>query len=122
MRTPYVHTPLRNGDNAFLLRERDRRKRRELWLVVVALLPLGLGLLLYTWVQLETLRLGFRLSDLEAELHDLERQERQLELQTAAAARLATVESRAGEELGMVRQSQDQTLYLEEIGLEEIGP
>lgn len=122
MRTPYVHTPQRNGDNAFLRRERDRRKRRELLLVVVALLPLGLGLLLYTWVQLETLRLGFHLSDLEAELHDLERQERQLELQTAAAARLATVESRATKELGMARQTQAQTLYLEEIGLEETGP
>lgn len=122
MRTPYVHTPARNGDNAFLRRERDRRKRRELLLVVVALLPLGLGLLLYTWVQLETLRLGFRLSDLEAELHNLERQEQRLELTAAAAARLSTVEVRASEELGMARQSQEQTVYLEEIALGAHGP
>ena len=115
MKTPYVHTPQRNGENAFLRRERDRQKRRELVLVVVALLPLGIGLLLYTWMQLETLRVGYRITDLERELHALTREEQQLELKAAAEARPAVIESRAGEALGLLPQTQEQTLYLEEL-------
>lgn len=115
MKTPYVHTPPRNGENAFLRRERDRQKRRELMLVVVALLPLGLGLLLYTWMQLEALRVGYRITELERELHALARDEQQLELESAAEARPALLAARATETLGLVRQAQEQTIYLEEL-------
>lgn len=115
MKTPYVHTPARNSDNAFLRRERDRRKRRELLLVVVALLPLGFGLMLYTWVQVKTLRAGYNITDLERRLHALGRQEQQLELQAADRARPAVIEEQAARKLGMEHQTQAQTLYLEEL-------
>ncbi len=115
MKTPYIHTPPRNSDNAFLRRERDAQRRRELILVVLALLPLGLGLLLYTWVQLETLAVGYRITDLDRRLRELQREAQGLELTAAEAARPSAIEQRAASELGMVLQTQEQTLYREEL-------
>lgn len=115
MKTPYAHTPVRQGANTYLRRERDRRRRRELVLVVVALLPLALGLLLHTWVQLEILGAGYRINVLERDLERLRRQERELDLEAAARARPARVEEQAGRRLEMVRQTQAQTVYVEEI-------
>lgn len=115
MKTPYAHTPARDEDNTLLLRERDRLRRRELWMMVLALLPLGLGLLVYTWVQLETLATGYRISSLEKDLHDLERTQHQLELEGSELSRPELVEQLALERLGMTRQSHEQTLYFEDL-------
>ena len=52
MRNAYtVHRPV---INAYLVRERDRRRLRDLALVLLAVFPLALGLMVYTWLQLET--------------------------------------------------------------------
>ncbi len=42
--------------NAYLVRERDRRRLRELAVVLLVVLSLGGGLLAYTWIHLEVLR------------------------------------------------------------------
>lgn len=115
MKTPYARTPPRHGANTYLRRERDRRRHRELVLVVVALLPLGLGLLLYTWLQLQTLGTGYRINELERELQHLERQERELSLQAAEEERPERVEKEAGDRLGLVSQTEAQTLFYEEV-------
>ena len=42
--------------NTYLVRERDRRRLRELALVLLVVLCLGGGLLAYTWIHLEVTR------------------------------------------------------------------
>lgn len=111
MKTPYAHTPARDGDNTFLLRERDRRRRNDLVRMTLTLLPLGLGLLIYTWVQLETLATGYRISEKERELHQLDRQRQTLELTADDLARPLLVEKLAAERLALRPQTQEQTLY-----------
>src|SRR4029077_18469813 len=64
--------------NTYLVRERDRRRVRELALVLLVVLCLGGGLLAYTWIHLEVTRTGYRIDKLEHELAARTREERQL--------------------------------------------
>ena len=60
MKSKYaVHRPV---VNAYLVRERDRRRVRELLGIVLALAPLGAALLIYTWVHLEVLGAGIQVN------------------------------------------------------------
>jgi hypothetical protein len=110
-----AYTVRRPVVNAYLVRERDRRRWRELGLVVAAVFPLGLGLLTYTWQQLETLRVGYRIEALERRAHQLEQVERQLRLESAYLGNPARLAERAGSELGLAPPRIDQVLFLEEI-------
>lgn len=99
MRSKYaVRRPVAN---TYLVRERDRRRARELVAVLVALLPAGVALLAYTWVHLEVLRTGYRIDALERRLHETVQIERQLRLEAAYLASPERVARRAVEELGM---------------------
>jgi len=102
-------------DNTFLVRERDRRRWREALLVVAALLPLGVGLLTYTWVHVEVLDAGYRIQDLEGELRVETRLLRQRRLEASYLASPGLIERRAQEELGMVRPSAERMLFWEEV-------
>lgn len=113
MKTPYASR--RPVANTVLVRQRDRRRRRELALVVMAVLPLALGLLGYAWLHLETLATGYRIEALERRLHALDRQRRELRLDAASLARPERVERVARETLGMGEQRLEQTVYWEEI-------
>lgn len=115
MRTPYALTPPRDGANSYLRRERDRKRWRELLVVVITLLPFGLGLLIYTSIQLQTLAAGYRITEFERRAKELARQRQHLELALAERSRAAAVEAVASGDLGMSAQSPEQTLYLEEI-------
>lgn len=98
-------------DNAFLVRERDRRRRRELVWILLAAVPLVIGLLTYSWVHQELIAAGYRMDQLERQLHDLEQMERRLELELARRGSPALVERRAVEELGMVPPTSDQLVF-----------
>jgi hypothetical protein len=111
---PNAYTVRRPVVNAYLVRERDRRRLRELALVLAAVFPLGAGLLAYTWQQLETLRLGYRIEALERRAHDLAQVERQLRLESAYLANPARLAERAASELGLASPGVDQILFLEE--------
>ena len=87
--------------NSYLVRERDRRRVRELALVLLVVLCLGGGLLAYTWIHLEVTRTGYRIDKLERELTEQTREERQLRLEAAYLASPSQIERRAVEELGM---------------------
>ncbi len=69
MRNAYAFT--RPVANAYLVRERDRKRLRELALVLVAVGTLGIGLLSYTWIHLEVLSTGYKIDKLEKQLHKL---------------------------------------------------
>jgi hypothetical protein len=53
-----MYTQKKPIDNTHIVRERDRRRNRELLAVLSLGIPIGLFLLLFTWQNLEVIRLG----------------------------------------------------------------
>lgn len=101
--------------NTYLVRERDRRRARELAFVMVVVVSLGGGLLAYIWIHLQVLATGYRIDELEREMVDLSRKERQLRLEAAYLASPSQVERRAVGELGMRPPALEQVLFWEEL-------
>lgn len=111
MRGSYaVHRPVANE---YLVRERDRRRLRDLGLVLLVLAPLGLALSAFTWVHLQVLDAGYEIEALEERLHELHRQESRLRLEASYLASPTVIERRATEELGMRPPEIDQLVFLE---------
>ena len=113
MRNAYAFT--RPVVNTYLVRERDRRRFRELALVLLVVVSLGGGLLAYTWIHLEVLRTGYRIDTLESELTKLTREERQLRLMAAHLSSPSQIERRAVEELGMQPPTLEQVVFWGEL-------
>ena len=109
MKTPYLLP--RPPRNRYLVRQRDRRRMRELVRVGLAILVVGVALLGYTWLHLELLGSGYRVEGLEQRLHELERRERHLRLEEAYLSSPQRVESRAVRELGMRAPELGQLLF-----------
>lgn len=101
--------------NTYLVRERDRRRQRELAVVLLSVLCLGGGLLAYTWIHLEVLRTGYRIDALERELTELTQTERQLRLEAAYLASPSRIEQRAVSELTMQSPALEQMVFWEEL-------
>lgn len=101
--------------NTYLVRERDRRRWRELALVLLVVLCLGGGLLAYTWIHLEVLRTGYEIDTLEKQLAELTKKERQLRLEASYLAGPSQIERRATQELGMQQPALEQVVFWEEI-------
>ncbi|HUO86988.1 MAG TPA: hypothetical protein VM617_06325 [Thermoanaerobaculia bacterium] len=95
----------RQVENAWLVRDRDRRRLRELAFVVLAASTVVLALLVYTWLNVRVLETAYRIDELEGSLTALERRRATLALEEARATALPVVESRAMAELGMVSAS-----------------
>jgi 4-amino-4-deoxy-L-arabinose transferase-like glycosyltransferase len=113
LRNAYAFT--RPVANTYLVRERDRRKWRELVLVSAVVLCLGGGLLAYTWIHLEMTRTGYRIDALERELAERTREERELRLQAAYLASPSQIERRAAGELGLQAPALEQVVFWEEL-------
>ena len=101
--------------NTYLVRERDRRRWRELALVLLVVLSLGGGLLSYTWIQLEATRTGYQIDKLERELTEQSRQERELRLEATYLASPSRIEARAVGELHMQPPALEQVVFWEEL-------
>lgn len=118
MKTAYsVHRPVANE---YLVRERDRRRHRELGLVLLVLAPLALALSAFTWVHLQVLDAGYEIEALEERLHALHRQESRLRLEASYLASPNVIERRATAELAMRPPDIDQLVFLEPEGI--VGP
>ena len=102
---PSAYSVRRPVVNAYLVRERDRRRLRDLLLVVAAIAPLGIGLAGYTWLQLETLRVAYRIESLE----------RELRLEAAWLSSPDRLATRARGELGLAEPAVDQVLFAQEL-------
>jgi cell division protein FtsL len=113
LRNAYAFT--RPVANAYLVRERDRRRLRELGLVSAAVALLSGGLLAYTWIHLEVRRAGYRIEALEREIARRTREERELRLEAAYLAGPSQIERRATAELGMQPPSLGQVVFWEEL-------
>jgi hypothetical protein len=103
----------RQVENSWLVRERDRRRFRELALVVLAASTVVLALLAYTWLNVRVLETAYRIDELEGMLKDLERQRAALALEESRAKALPIVEARAAAELGMVSAAAARTVRWE---------
>ena len=107
-----IHRPV---ENAYLVRERDRRLIRELLGVGALIFMLGGGLLAYTWVHVEIVHAGYRINQHERELHRLKEEERRHRLEIARLTHPKTIEARARQGLGMTEPTLMQTVFYEEL-------
>jgi len=82
-------------DNVHIVRERDRRRFRELLAVLGLGMPIGLFLLLFTWQNLEVIRLGHEATRLQKTQKDIESANKALQLELDRLTSLAEVEKKA---------------------------
>ena len=111
MASPYIRH--RRVENLVLVRERDRRRVRQLGWMLLGVLPLAMALLGYTWLQAEIVHTGYEVRSLERQLEHLSRDERLLKLDIALLSSPERVVEAASVELGMVFPSIEQTVFLE---------
>lgn len=87
--------------NAFLVRERDRRLRRDLLSVLAVALPLSAAVLAYVGIASQLRDVGYEVLRLEYALEERLETERRLKLEAAALASPERVEELAVDDLGM---------------------
>jgi cell division protein FtsL len=84
-------------ENSHIVRERDRKRFRELLAVLGLGVPIGLFLLLFTWQNLEVIRLGHEATRLQKKKQEIENANRALQLELDRRTSLGAVEQRATE-------------------------
>jgi hypothetical protein len=84
-------------DNTHIVRERDRQRHRELLAVLFLGLPIGTFLLLFTWQNLEVIRLGHETTRLQKQAKDLEAGNKSLQLQLDRMTGFDSVEQQAAQ-------------------------
>lgn len=82
-------------ENVHIVRERDRRRSRELVAVFVVGLPIALFLLLFTWQNLEVIRLGHEATRLQKQRKELQNANKSLQFQLDRLTSLQSVEKKA---------------------------
>lgn len=113
MRGDYVVK--RPVDNSYLVRQRDRRRRRELAAVFLALVPVAGGMLGYVWLNLRVVQIGYEVDRLEKTLTLEEQRERELWVEAAYLSSPERIRTEAVDQLGMVQADLDQMVFMEEI-------
>jgi hypothetical protein len=82
-------------DNVHIVRERDRQRFRELLAVLALGIPIGLFLLLFTWQNLEVIRLGHEATRLQKLQKQIENENRALQFELDRLTALPAVEQKA---------------------------
>jgi len=82
-------------DNVHIVRERDRQRLRDLVTVVLVGLPIGLFLALFTYQNLEVIRLGHEATRLQKRRAEIENENKALQLQLDRLTSLQQVEQKA---------------------------
>lgn len=82
-------------DNSHIVRERDRQRFRELLAVLSLGVPIGLFLLLFTWQNLEVIRLGHEATRLQQKRKQIEDANKALQLELDRLTAFAEVERKA---------------------------
>lgn len=90
-----MYTQKRPIENTHIIRERDRRRFRELLAVLSVAVPFALFLLLFTWQNLEVIRLGRESTNLQRQRERLENLNRDLRLEIERLTALDAVEQKA---------------------------
>jgi hypothetical protein len=90
-----MYTQKKPIDNTHIVRERDRRRNRELLAVLSLGVPIGLFLLLFAWQNLEVIRLGRETTRLQKIYKDTEAAHKALEAERDRLTSFDTVETQA---------------------------
>jgi hypothetical protein len=90
-----MYTQKKPIENTHIVRERDRQRTRELLAVLSLGIPIGLFLLLFTWQNLEVIRLGRETTRLQKNLKDTEAEHKTLQLELDRITSFETVEKKA---------------------------
>src|SRR5687768_11990762 len=126
-----MYTQKKAIDNTHIVRERDRQRNRELLAVLFLGVPIGLFLLLFTWQNLEVIRLGREATRLQQQLKDTEAVHKQLESERDRLTSFETVEKQAAalgfeaadpKTIVMVEERAEGALRAEGRGLRAEGP
>jgi hypothetical protein len=104
-------------ENVYLVRERDRRRTRELVALALAAVPPATVLFLAIWANLETVRLGYQLAKLAHMRETLLEKRHLLEMDRAQAVALQRVERIARGTLGLVPPTLDQVILVKDTSL-----
>ena len=97
-----MYTQKKPIDNAHIVRERDRKRFRELLAVFALGVPIGLFLLLFTWQNLEVIRLGREATQLQKVRKQIDEDNKRLQVELDRLTALESVQKRAGE-LGLAK-------------------
>ena len=90
-----MYTQKKTIDNVHIVRERDRQRFRELLAVLSLGVPVGLFLLLFTWQNLEVIRLGREATRLQKVRTEMGEENKRLRFQLDHLTALDSVEKRA---------------------------
>ena len=112
MRSEYVVR--RQVDNSLLVRQRDRRRRRELAAVFLALVPVAGGMLGYVWLNLRLVHIGYEVDRLERTLTHEERRQRELWMEAAYLSSPERVRDEAANNLGLIEADLDRMVFIGE--------
>ena len=99
-----MYTQKKPIENIHIVRERDRRRNRELLAVLSLGVPIGLFLLLFAWQNLEVIRLGREATSLQKKLKDTEAAHKSLQSERDRLTSFETVEEQA-DRLGFERSA-----------------
>ncbi|HYI12791.1 MAG TPA: hypothetical protein VEK57_27325 [Thermoanaerobaculia bacterium] len=108
-------------ENTHIVRERDRQRNRELLAVLFLGVPIGFFLLLFTWQNLEVIRLGREATRLQKTLKDTEAAHKSLEAELDRLTSFETVETQATQ-LGFEPTDPKKIVMVEENRAEGLGP
>jgi hypothetical protein len=97
-----MYTQKKPIDNVHIVRERDRQRFRELLAVLALGIPIGLFLLLFTWQNLEVIRLGREATQLQKVRKEIDEENKRLQVELDRLTALESVQKRATE-LGLQR-------------------
>src|SRR2546428_10842452 len=92
---PGMYAQKKSIENAHIVRERDRQRFRELFAVLALGIPIGLFLLLFTWQNLEVIRLGHAASRLQNQRKQIENENKALQFHLDRLTSLQSVEQKA---------------------------
>lgn len=109
-------------ENVYLVRERDRRRSRELFALVLAAVPPVLVLFAAIWANVKTVELGYQLATLAKRRDALIETKRKLEMDRAQAAALSRVEDVSRRTLGLVPPTLDQVVLVKDAALSPAPP
>ncbi|HXI13194.1 MAG TPA: hypothetical protein VNM92_11225 [Thermoanaerobaculia bacterium] len=90
-----MYAQKKNIANSHIIRERDRERFRELLAVLSIGVPVGLFLLLFTWQNLEVIRLGRDITRLQKSRKTFQDNNKALQLQIERLTALNAVETKA---------------------------
>lgn len=100
-------------DNSKVVRERDPRAGRELWLLLAVVAALVASLVLYAWPSLELRQAAQARARMERERERLIEENRKLRLERSSLENLRRVETIATRELGLVTPPPEQVVVVE---------